>query len=75
MNEQAEEKLASDLASSQICQQDPDLKALTDKYVSVVYQVSQAKIMYELVNFFSHQEKISKLQQTKNYSSFGKNFF
>ena len=66
--------MASDLASSQICQQDPDLKALTDKYVSVVYQVSQAKIMYELVNFFSHLEKISKLQQTKNYSLVGKNF-
>jgi len=34
----AEEKLASDLVNSDICQGDPELKTMCDKYVSVVYQ-------------------------------------
>jgi len=35
----AEDKLASDLCNSQICQEDQELKGLCDKYVSVVYQM------------------------------------
>ncbi|XP_023337520.1 bridging integrator 3 [Eurytemora carolleeae] len=35
----AEEKLASDLCNSQLCQDDAELKSLTDKYVSVAYQM------------------------------------
>jgi len=35
----AEERLASDLCNSLVCQEDPELKEVCDKYVSVVYQI------------------------------------
>jgi len=38
----AEEKLASDLCNSEVCQGDPELKTLVDKYVSVNYQMGHS---------------------------------